>query len=86
MSTMNTLAFCYGLPNINDITQGIIFVRNNIFYSYLTDYAMEACILNYINIRADKIEDLKKSLVGKTISVRVIRVDVLKGYIDVSIV
>ncbi|AAK84975.1 putative eIF2 alpha-like PKR inhibitor [Lumpy skin disease virus] len=85
MSSNSDLAFCYVLPNINEVTDGIVFIKDNIVYVKLINYGLEALVIDYVNINMDQMNNIKKTLVNKLINVQIIRMNKIKGYIDVKV-
>ncbi|ABI99007.1 EIF2a-like PKR inhibitor [Deerpox virus W-1170-84] len=83
MSQKSDLAFCYVFPEIDELTKGIVILKNGELYVKLIDYGLDGFIIDYWNVNQERFEKIRKKLVGKVIKVKVIRTDKVKGYIDV---
>ncbi|ADZ30440.1 interferon resistance protein [Cowpox virus] len=79
------LAFCYSLPNAGDVIKGKVYENDYALYIDLFDYPHSAAILaESVQMHMDRYFKYRDKLVGKTVKVKVIRVDYTKGYIDVN--
>ncbi|AQQ12904.1 interferon resistance protein [Cowpox virus] len=79
------LAFCYSLPNVGDVIKGRVYENDYALYIYLFDYPhSEAILAESVKMHMDRYVEYRDKLVGKTVKVKVIRVDYTKGYIDVN--
>ncbi|AYN64602.1 putative K3L protein [Orthopoxvirus Abatino] len=79
------LAFCYSLPNAGDVIKGKVYENNYALYIDLFDYPYSPAVLaESVQMHMNRYFKYRDKLVGKTVKVKVIRVDYTKGYIDVN--
>ncbi|AFB76919.1 interferon resistance protein [Cotia virus SPAn232] len=78
------LAFCYALPNVGDIVTGEIYEHNYALYIKLINTDIVAILEESVKMNAQKYFKYRDKLIGKTVKVRVVKVDYTKGYIDVT--
>ncbi|AKJ93664.1 ifn resistance protein [Raccoonpox virus] len=77
------LTFCYSLPNVGDVLTGKIFERSYALYVELPEYHNSGILVESVNMNLQRYYKYRDKLLGKIVSVTVVRVDYAKGFIDV---